>query len=315
MKKRSRGLRSWVACFVVAGVLVGCSDPYKQTVAAPGSDDYAGFARAMEKLPAEEKRLVNEYVARRERDGVRPVGVTLREAIDEEAKYEREEAELVAKLSHGARRVFDVAGRALASALPSPPDAPPAGREPADRAASPLPPPAQTAPMAPPPPMAPPGPPAPPMRPAAPPGPPAPPMRPAAPPGPPAPPTLPAAPPGPPAPTAPPGPQGGPPGPAAPPAGGAMTAEQFSQFIESVESTPFPDGRVARIKALPFGQRVTTAQSIALAQTVAFPSMQVEALAALYPRVVDPQNFESAYGTLTFPDDRERLRNRVRALH
>jgi Domain of unknown function (DUF4476) len=93
-----------------------------------------------------------------------------------------------------------------------------------------------------------------------------------------------------------------------------MTPEQFARFVGSVEETPFANERVARVKALPPAQRVTTAQSVALAQTVPHPSMQVEVLAALYPRVVDPQNFELAYATLTFPDDRERLRNRVRAL-
>ncbi|HEU4405419.1 MAG TPA: DUF4476 domain-containing protein [Polyangiaceae bacterium] len=93
-----------------------------------------------------------------------------------------------------------------------------------------------------------------------------------------------------------------------------MTPEQFARFIESVESTPFAHDRVARVKATPAGQRVTTAQAVALAQTVPHPSLQVEALAALYPRVTDPQNFESAYATLGFAHDRERLRNRVRAL-
>jgi hypothetical protein len=76
MRERSKGVRFLVACAGAAWALAGCSDPYKQTVAVPGGDKYPSFTRAMEKLPGEEKRLVNEYVARQEHEGVRPVGVT-----------------------------------------------------------------------------------------------------------------------------------------------------------------------------------------------------------------------------------------------
>lgn len=148
MRERSKGVRSLVACAVVAWAFAGCADPYKQTVAVPGGDEYPSFARAMEKLPGEEKRLVNEYVARKEHEGVRPVGVTIRDAIDEEAKYEREQAELVAKLTSGVGRVFDVAGRVLAGSLPTAPGAEtsaPQSRGPAPKVASSLPPTTETA--------------------------------------------------------------------------------------------------------------------------------------------------------------------------
>lgn len=289
MRERSTGVRALIACAALAWALAGCSDPYKQVVAAPGGDDYPAFSRAMEKLPAEEKRLVNEYVARKEREGVRTVGVTVRDAIDDEAKYERERDEFVAKLAHGVGRVVDVAGRVLSSALPAPPSPPPAPPwvpAPANPAATPAPPPVTAAPSPIAPPTVAPLPPAPVMPP----------------------PPATAAPP-PPATAAPP-----PPAAPVPPSVGAMTPEQFTQFIDSVESTPFAHDRVARIKAMPPGQHVTTVQSVALAQTVPHPSLQVEALASLYPRVTDPQNFESAYDMLAFSDDRERLRNRVRAL-
>lgn len=109
-----------------AGVLLlvmglGCSDPYKQTVEPTGSQDYSSFVEAMKKLPIEEKNLVNAYVARMESQGVRPVGVTVREAIDEQRRHEAEQAALPSKLIDGAVKIAQALSPKPQAPLPTVP--------------------------------------------------------------------------------------------------------------------------------------------------------------------------------------------------
>lgn len=232
--------------------LAGCSDPYKQVIEAPDSKEYASFVGAMKKLPTDEKNLVNEYIARKEADRVRPAGITLREAIDEQRRFQAEEAALSSKLINGAVKVAQALGP-KAPVVVQPPAAvqPPAPVAP--QAGTPVTP--QVSPAAP-------------------------------------------------APTATAAPGGQP---------VAATGLEMSALLQEIDGEPHPNRRVERIRQAAATRWFTTRQAIALARTVPFPGMQVEALSALYPRVVDPQSFDEVYAIFAFADDRDALRARVEA--
>jgi len=260
--KPSRLVWGLSVALVVLGL--GCSDPYKQTIEPAGSRDYDAFVVAVKKLPLDEKKLVNAYVARMEEDGIRPVGVTLREAIDEQRRHEAEQAALPAKLIDGAVKIARaISPKNQPAPLPTVPPPPVPTTAP----------PALTAPLA------------------------TAPTQPSTPPPPTALPTVP-----PPAATA------------APAPFTPITGLELASLLQRVDAEPFPDRRAAIIKEAAPSHYFTTRQAVALAQTVRFPSMQVEILSALYLHIVDPQNFDEAYRLFAFENDRQALKSRVEAL-
>lgn len=112
-----------VACLLLG---LACSDPHQQTIEPAGSAQHDDFVAAMKKLPLDEKNLVNEYVARRESEGVRPVGVTIAEAIAEQKRHEAEVASLPGKIIDGAVRVAQALGNRPPTLVPVPVPADPA---------------------------------------------------------------------------------------------------------------------------------------------------------------------------------------------
>lgn len=86
---------------------------------------------------------------------------------------------------------------------------------------------------------------------------------------------------------------------------------EFARVLAIVEAQTFPSHRVSEIKRLAPRHRFTTRQAIVLATTVPFSQMRVEALGALYPRVVDPEDFDQAFTVLEWEDDRRALRARL----
>lgn len=267
--KPGANLVRWAGVALVV-LVVGCADPYKQTIEPVGSRDYDSFVGAVKKLPIEEKNLVNDYVARKREDGVQPVGITLREAIDEQRRHEAEMASLPNKLIDGAVKVARALGPKPAVVVP--PVAPTIVVTPT--APTPVAPAVTVLPVLPTAPVT----------------------------------ASPVAPTVAPQPVVPPVAPGG--------AAGALPATglEMSALLQEVDAERFPDSRVALIKRRASSMRFTTRQAVALAQTVPFAGMRVELLAALYPRVVDPQSFDEAYRVLEFAEDRDALKSRIDAM-
>ena len=85
----------------------------------------------------------------------------------------------------------------------------------------------------------------------------------------------------------------------------------FLAAKEAVEDAPFSDDKLAIIRDVARGWLLTTRQAIELAEEVTFSDDRVDALVAMYPSIVDPENFFEAYELLPFSDDRAELRRRT----
>lgn len=106
----------------------------------------------------------------------------------------------------------------------------------------------------------------------------------------------------------------GPPPPAQPPPPSLpapIAAADFQRFLEAVDQAPFANEKLALVTEACQHHLFTTQNVIAIVEEMPHTSEKVEAAAAMYPRVVDPQNFFQVYEHLPFSSDRDKLRARV----
>lgn len=91
-----------------------------------------------------------------------------------------------------------------------------------------------------------------------------------------------------------------------------MRGIAFADLLARMQRLSFGDEKVGLARdAASSGNYFTCEQVSQLMKSSAFADEQVKIAAALYPRVVDPQNFVQLTSTLTFDSDRDKLRQLV----
>ena len=90
-----------------------------------------------------------------------------------------------------------------------------------------------------------------------------------------------------------------------------LSPRSLLEVKAALDDAPFSDDKMAIIRDVARGWLLTTRQAMELADGVTFSSDRLEALALMYPSVVDPENFYKAYELLPFSDDRAELRRRT----
>jgi hypothetical protein len=93
----------------------------------------------------------------------------------------------------------------------------------------------------------------------------------------------------------------------------ALSDADFAKLERSVRRAPFRDDKLRVVRHAARYHRFTSAQAYALARRMLFGDDKVDALVALHPRVVDPQNFHIAYRALNHSSDRRDLDKRLYA--
>jgi hypothetical protein len=91
----------------------------------------------------------------------------------------------------------------------------------------------------------------------------------------------------------------------------AADPRAFASIVQSIRSTPFSQDRLWTLRSIARDQYFTTEQVKGLARLFVFSRERVDALAALYPRTVDPENFHETYRLLIFSSDRRKLMKRI----
>jgi len=88
--------------------------------------------------------------------------------------------------------------------------------------------------------------------------------------------------------------------------------EELSRIRDAVASENFSAEQFAVLNSASNGRKFTTAQVNTLMQLFNFSDDRIEVAVMLYPQVVDPQNWYTVYGALTFSSDKDELRQRTR---
>jgi len=84
--------------------------------------------------------------------------------------------------------------------------------------------------------------------------------------------------------------------------------EDLEVFVQVLQKASFSDTKVDMIREFASSNWFTVAQVGVIAEQVAFGDDKVNAILALYPHIVDPQNGYRLYEYVSFSDDRERLK-------
>jgi hypothetical protein len=92
-----------------------------------------------------------------------------------------------------------------------------------------------------------------------------------------------------------------------------MTDAEFKTFLASVANATYASDQLALVKDQASRAWFTAAQVAAVVDQLAYSSDKVEAAAALWPTIVDPQNAYQIYDHLPYSSDRDALRQRVGA--
>jgi hypothetical protein len=83
------------------------------------------------------------------------------------------------------------------------------------------------------------------------------------------------------------------------------------QIADSIGSA----ARIEAARSLPPGVTLSVRQLLRLLKAADFDSVKVDLAAALYPRIVDPENFPRVYAALDFHSSRKSLRKRLQSAH
>ena len=90
-----------------------------------------------------------------------------------------------------------------------------------------------------------------------------------------------------------------------------LDSRRIARVLGALEDEPFSSAQLAIITEA--GQRfdMTVRQAVRLVEQLTFEDDRVEALARLYPSLLDEENFIEVYALLTFSSSRRELRKRI----
>jgi len=91
----------------------------------------------------------------------------------------------------------------------------------------------------------------------------------------------------------------------------AVSPDTLDDIRRAVQNRPFDDDRMAILKDATASRLFTAVQVKELVKLFSFSSGKVGAAVWLHARTIDPENFYVVYDALTFPSDRDELRDRI----
>ena len=97
-------------------------------------------------------------------------------------------------------------------------------------------------------------------------------------------------------------------GPIPPPFGTAMTPQEYATLHAELKKQSFDSNRLQLVREVSGSAWFTTDQVIQTMGLFSFSTEKIQAGAAMYPRVVDRDQWYRVYSTLTFSSDQEKLR-------
>ncbi len=100
-----------------------------------------------------------------------------------------------------------------------------------------------------------------------------------------------------------------PPGPPPTPVGPIpMNPDEFGDFLKAIKKSTYSSDKLALVKDVTKNAWFTTDQVVKVMNEFVYSNEKVQSAAAMYPRVVDQQNWFKVYGALTYSSDRDKLR-------
>ncbi len=90
-----------------------------------------------------------------------------------------------------------------------------------------------------------------------------------------------------------------------------VSASQFTQVLKGLTAETFDDGKVSYIKQISKSRHFTSAQARRLLTAFTFDEGREDAAVALYPQVVDQDNFLSIFDVFTFDEGRSDVRRKL----
>ena len=91
----------------------------------------------------------------------------------------------------------------------------------------------------------------------------------------------------------------------------ALSDTELARVISRVQAESYSDEQLALIRSVARTSYFTADQVVSLMKLCAYDDTRVEVAAALYPRVVDGQNWYLVYDGLTYSSSKKTLRERI----
>jgi hypothetical protein len=90
-----------------------------------------------------------------------------------------------------------------------------------------------------------------------------------------------------------------------------MTSAQFGQLVEAIRSASFDDDKVGVVRLAAQTNWFLASQGAAVMDLISFDDGKIDAAAAMWPRITDPENYFVMLNKLNFDSSKEKLRKRV----
>ncbi|MFT5679248.1 MAG: hypothetical protein ACI8RZ_000152, partial [Myxococcota bacterium] len=88
-------------------------------------------------------------------------------------------------------------------------------------------------------------------------------------------------------------------------AAGAISPSGLSQLLTAISAAGFSDDKLALIRTSAASNHFTVSQTVSILEQLSFSSDQLEALALLRPRIIDPVNAVQLGAVFSFSSDRD----------
>lgn len=90
--------------------------------------------------------------------------------------------------------------------------------------------------------------------------------------------------------------------------------EDLAVFLSTLDNAGFSDAKVEMVNEFGRSNWFTVSQVGKITEKISFGDDKVDAILAIYPHIVDKENTYRLYEFVTFSDDRERLKEGLKAL-
>jgi hypothetical protein len=90
-----------------------------------------------------------------------------------------------------------------------------------------------------------------------------------------------------------------------------MTSAAFGQLVEAIRSASFDDDKVSVVRLAAQNNWFSANQGAAVMDLLSFDDGKIDAAAAMWPRITDPEHYFVMMNKLTFDSSKEKLRKRV----
>jgi hypothetical protein len=90
-----------------------------------------------------------------------------------------------------------------------------------------------------------------------------------------------------------------------------MRVADFTQLVEAIRSASFDDDKVGVVRLAAQNNWFLASQGAAVMDLLSFDDGKIDAAAAMWPRITDPENYFVMMNKLAFDSSKEKLRKRV----